>query len=327
MVVADDVPLGRSLRLERPLHLRRTLGPLVQGGRDPAARFDGDVLWRATRTPAGPGTLRVEVRPASGSVDAQAWGRGAGWLLDHLPDIVGASDDEGDFPDRAARHPVVAELRRRAPGVRIPRTTAVLELLIPVVLAQKVTGLEAHHSYRRLVTALGSPAPGPAAPPLLVPPAAEVLAATPAWRFHHFGVEARRAATLRVAAGSAGRLEALSGLPADAARTRLMALPGIGPWTAAEVARLALGDADAVSIGDYHLPDQVGWALAALPRSDDATMLRLLEPFRGHRARVLRLIEVAGPTPPRYGPRMTPASVRGTAWAAERSPRRRGNAR
>jgi 3-methyladenine DNA glycosylase/8-oxoguanine DNA glycosylase len=83
----------------------------------------------------------------------------------------------------------------------------------------------------------------------------------------------------------------------------LQLFPGIGPWTAAEVARLALGDPDAVSVGDYHLPNLVAWTLAGEPRGTDERMLELLEPFRGHRGRVQRLLESGGAHAPRYGPR------------------------
>ena len=98
--------------------------------------------------------------------------------------------------------------------------------------------------------------------------------------------------------------------PTDA-RKRLSALPGIGAWTAAEVALVALGDADAVSVGDYHLPDQVAWALAGEPRADDARMLELLEPWRGHRGRVLRLLGAGAGAAPRHGPRMPLRSIAG----------------
>ena len=93
-------------------------------------------------------------------------------------------------------------------------------------------------------------------------------------------------------------------MPRDAAYARLTALPGIGQWTAAEVAMVAMGDADAVSVGDYHLPHHVAWVLAGEPRADDARMLELLEPYRGHRGRVIRLLVAGAPGPPRFGPRL-----------------------
>lgn len=88
-----------------------------------------------------------------------------------------------------------------------------------------------------------------------------------------------------------------------AATARLCAVPGVGIWTAAEVACRALGDADAVPVGDFHLPAAVGWALAGR-RVDDAGMLELLAPYAPHRYRVIRLMEISGQgRPPRRGPR------------------------
>jgi 3-methyladenine DNA glycosylase/8-oxoguanine DNA glycosylase len=98
-------------------------------------------------------------------------------------------------------------------------------------------------------------------------------------------------------------------LSAEEARLRLRAIPGIGPWTAAEATRLAFGDPDAVSVGDAHLPDLVAWALAGEPRADDARMLEILEPYAGQRARVVRLLEVSGIKIPRFGPRFAPRRI------------------
>ena len=54
----------------------------------------------------------------------------------------------------------------------------------------------------------------------------------------------------------------------------------------------------------------MGWALTGQPRSTDETMLELLEPWRGQRARVVKLIELSGLTPPKYGPRFSPTDIR-----------------
>ena len=142
-----------------------------------------------------------------------------------------------------------------------------------------------------------------------MPPGPAALAATPYWVFHRFGVERRRAETVRRVAAVAPRLEEAVELPAVAAHRRLRAVPGVGGWTAAEVAIVALGDADAVSVGDFHLPNQVSWALTGEPRGDDDRMLELLEPYRGHRGRVIRLLEAGGITAPRFGPRMPQQSI------------------
>jgi 3-methyladenine DNA glycosylase/8-oxoguanine DNA glycosylase len=232
-------------------------------------------------------------------VSAAAWGGGASWLLAALPDLLGASDDPAAFHPA---HPRLRDLLMRLSGLRISRTTRVLEALVPAVLEQKVVGVEAHRAWRRLVTWYGSPAPGPAPAGMRVVPAPVTWQTIPSWDWHRAGVEAVRARTIANAASVAGRLEAICGLAADDADRMLRSLPGIGPWTSAEVRQRACGDADAVSIGDYHIPALVGWNLTGRI-TDDAGMLELLAPYAGQRYRVTRLIELGGYGPPRRGPR------------------------
>ncbi len=291
--------LERTVRPMLPVDLRLTLFPLRRGRLDPSVRFEPAGVWRATRTPAGPATTHIRVSAAAGTATMRAWGPGAEWALEAFPALIGAGDDEAGFHAGAG---LIGELHHRLRGLRIGRTGAVMEALVPSILEQKVVGLEARRSYARLVRSLGEPAPG--TEDLFVPPPAKTLATTPSWVFHQANVERKRADTIRRACSYAARLEETVAMaPADA-RRRLTALPGIGAWTAAEVAMVALGDADAVSVGDYHLPNQVSWALAGEPRGDDARMLELLEPWRGHRGRVLRLIGAGAGAAPRYGPRM-----------------------
>ena len=177
---------------------------------------------------------------------------------------------------------------------------------MPSVFEQKVTGTEAFRAYAALLRGFGEPAPGPNSD-LLLPPRPEVIAGLPYHAFHPIGLERRRAEVLRRAAARATWLEAAE--TAEEATRRLTSLPGIGPWTAAEVVRVAFGDPDAVSIGDYHMPNIVAWALAGEARADDARMLELLEPYRGQRGRVQRLLEVGRVMPPRFGPRMAPRRI------------------
>jgi 3-methyladenine DNA glycosylase/8-oxoguanine DNA glycosylase len=293
--------IERSIELRRPLDLAATLGPLVHGRGDRSARVGRAEAWLAFRTSDGPATLRLDL-VAAGRLRATSWGDGAERALDDVPAIVGESDE----PDRlVARHRVVRELQRRFAGLRLPRTGRVIHALVPSILEQKVTGTEAFRSYAALLRAYGQPAPGPGE--MLLPPPPETLAGLPYHAYHPLGVERRRAEVIRRAAARSAWLEA-SADPGEATR-RLTSLTGIGPWTAAEVARSAFGDPDAVSVGDYHIPNIVAWALAGEPRGTDERMLELLEPYRGQRGRVQRLLEVGRIVAPRYGPRMAPRSI------------------
>jgi 3-methyladenine DNA glycosylase/8-oxoguanine DNA glycosylase len=254
--------------------------------------------WRASRTPEGPSTLSLVVN--GGVAEAAAWGPGAAWTLEHLPDLLGDHDDTLDEFDPPPG--LVRDLRRDV-CVRIGRTLAVAEAIVPTILEQRVTGGEARRSWRLLVRRLGEPAPGPLRD-LRLPPAPEVLAATPSWVFHRAGVERSRADTITGVMRRAVRVDEAADMPIDDAHRRLRAFRGIGEWTANEVALVALGDPDAVSAGDFHLKNVVAHALAGEARATDERMLELLEPYRGHRARAVRIIEAAGFGAPRFGPRI-----------------------
>jgi len=257
-------------------------------------------------------TTRITLDAAAAGISMRAWGPGTAWALENFPDLVGGSDEElaAAFVPLDA---VVGDLHRRMPGLRMARSQAVVEALVPTVLEQKVVGLEAKRSYAAMVRALGEPAPRPTGaegvPMLMLPPGPETLAATPYFVFHRFGVERRRADTIRRVGLCAPRLEEATRFSTPDALRRLTAIPGIGPWSAAEVGRVALGDADAVSVGDYHLPHQVAWVLAGEARADDERMLELLEPYRGQRGRVTRLIMAGGLGPPRVYPRAALRSI------------------
>ena len=289
-----EAQVRSAFETSRPLDLVSTLAPIGLG---PSLRIDGSDAWRATRTPEGVATIHL--RQAGGRIEVEAWGPGAAWAAAQAPSLCGENDDASGFQPQ---HRLIADLHRRNPGLRLPRTEAVFEALVPTVLEQKVTTIEANAGYRALVDALGEPAPGPVS--LKVPPSSEVLARTPYWTFHRFGVERRRAVVIIQAARSAGRLEEITTMDLASAYRRLLAFPGVGPWTAAKVALVALGDPDAVPVGDYHLPHTVGYALEGTSRSSDERMLELLDPYRGHRARVIRLLTISGIGAPRFGPRM-----------------------
>ncbi|GGW66741.1 3-methyladenine DNA glycosylase [Streptomyces xantholiticus] len=270
-----------------------------RGPADPTFRTTADgSVWRASRTPAGPGTLRVAMR--AGTVEADAWGPGAEWLLDQLPELLGAADEPDAF---APRHRLVAASLRRRPGLRLLRSGLVLESLIPSILEQKITTDEAYRAWRLLVRKYGEPAPGPDTG-MYVMPEPRAWALVPSWEWHRAGVDNKRASTILRAVKVARRLEEAAAMPAEQAMARLELIPGIGPWTSAEVIQRSNGAADAVTVGDLHLPRIVGYALAGERNTDDAAMLELLSPYEGQRHRAARLILLSGRTPPRREPKM-----------------------
>ncbi|MEU2427921.1 DNA-3-methyladenine glycosylase 2 family protein [Streptomyces sp. NPDC007861] len=283
-----------------PLDLGLVLGPLRRGPADPTFRTapDGSV-WRATRTPAGPGTLRVAAH--DGAVHAQAWGPGAEWLLEQLPALLGDADDPDAF---APRHRLVAATHRRRPGLRLTRTGLVMESLIPSVLEQKVTTDEAYRAWRLLVRRYGEPAPGPCPERMCVMPEPRAWALIPSWEWHRAGVDNKRASTILRAVRVARRLEEAAAMEPEAAMARLELIPGIGRWTSAETVQRSNGAPDAVTVGDLHLPGIVGYALAGERDADDAAMLELLEPYAGQRHRAARLILLSGRVPARRQPKM-----------------------
>lgn len=296
--------LTTSLRPRVAIDLALTLSPLRRGPHDPTCRVDGGAWWRATRTSAGAATLRLT--PISdGTIRLDAWGPGAIAALEQAPSLCGLRDDSSRF--RAGG--LVGELHRRHPGLRLCATGAVFETLAPFVLEQRVSGLEAYRSWRKLVRGLSEPAPGPI--DLWLPPDPARVGKEPYTTFHAFDIEAGRANTLRRAAARATGLERFAArTPAEATRA-LVSLPGVGPWTAAMVTAVALGDADAVPVGDYGLPGFVGHALAGERDADDARMLELLEPYAPQRWRAMRLLMCSGAGPARRAPRARARSLRG----------------
>ncbi|MFC5502329.1 DNA-3-methyladenine glycosylase family protein [Lysinimonas soli] len=293
-------PIRTRYEPHREVSLRLTLAPLGQGSTDPTLQRDAGGAWLTMATAAGAASLHLVSR--AGGVDAAAWGPGAELAIAGVPALLGSDDDDTGF--EPALHPLVAELHHRTPGLRLTRAARILPFLIPTVLAQKVTGIEAKRAWRELVRRHGEPAPGPAPLGMRVAPPAGVWRRVPSWEWHRAGVGPQRSDTvMRIAAVGESLERAAADALADAER-KLRSIPGIGGWTVAETLQRSHGDPDAVSVGDLHLCKRVGTALVG-HRVDDDGMLELLEPWRGQRQRVVRLIEAAGIGYERHGPRMT----------------------
>ncbi|MGI8459720.1 MAG: DNA-3-methyladenine glycosylase family protein [Propionibacteriaceae bacterium] len=300
-------PVSRVVELGRPPLLGVLIGSHRRGPGGPTHRRLGRSWLRATRTPAGAVLLKLD--PVGTTVRASAWGPGGDWACDQLPALLGRHDDPIDFVPLPEHEPLVQAWRRFG-SFRVGRSDAVVEALAPACLEQVVTGKEAFRAFRLLTREFGEPAPGPAQDPgsvaygMFLPPSPTAWARIPSWRFLAAGVEERRSRTLVRAAPRAAALERTLRLDSATSDRALQSLPGIGPWTSAEVRQRAHGDADAWSIGDYHVGRGITWALTGEQLDDDACT-ELLEPYRGHRYRVQVLLGLAGLRPPRRAPRMT----------------------
>ena len=304
---SQSTPRETLYRPTAPVDLRATVGMLRRGPGDPTMVFDGPVIWRTVRTPLGAATLAL--RAQSGEIKATAWGRGAEHALDTVPELCGAGDDPSGFDP--SHHPLISEVARRAPGIRLARTGVVFDALACAIIEQKVTGLEAFRAWRLLVTKFGERAPGPTPRPMYAAPTAAGWHRIPSWDWHRVAVQPPQSKTVvRVAERADSISRALLAASTGDERDRVLtSFPGVGVWTSAETRIRALGDPDAVSVGDYHLAHQVGYALTG-HRTDDDGMLELLAPWAGHRQRVIRLIFASRVSEPRRGPRLSPEDHR-----------------
>lgn len=310
----DPAPLHR-VPLRVPLDLERTLGPSVQGiAWAPAMRrHEGGVIW-AFRSPEGDVTLELRVEcpdeggelGREGTLLARAWGPGTDWAMANLPALVGLEDDLESFqPD----HPVLRKLVPKMRGARLPRMPHATEKLVRIVLSQLVTNTEARRTDLELARRYGRPAPGPFEK-LRLPPTGTQLGRLTTEALLEAGVLRKQAQTLQYLGRRSAKIDEMATMDLEARTARLQVLRGIGPWSAASLEIAAFGNANAVIVGDYHLPDDIAYALAGKERSDDTHMLELLEPFAPHRGRVALWLHLNGMHAPRRGPKRTPRATR-----------------
>ena len=293
---------AREWRPSWPCPVGQVWGHWRKGAGDPTYRIEHGRHWRGIRTPIGPATLAVTPLNGAGVIRADAWGPGSEWALDALPSMLGADDDPSGF---TPLHPELTQALHEHPHWRIGRGNLVWQALMPAIIEQKVTGQEAFGGFRRLVHFHGERAPGPgAALRLWVAPGPETVRKIPSWEWLKLHIDPARSRTLVRAAQVADALERTLDVGSDEADRRLRSVPGIGVWTAAEVRFRAHGDADAVSFGDYHIPNEIGHALLGHDL-DDAGLAELLEPYRPHRHRVQALLGMRR-WRPRHGPRLAP---------------------
>ena len=294
-------------RPARRVELRQVVGAFQRGPGDPTQVHSAGVIWRATRTPLGVATVALR-QQADGSVRIAAWGPGREWAVAQAPALCGAADDDEGFDP--THHPLVADAHHRHPALRIGRTDTVFDMLVQSITEQKVTAIQAFSAWRRLVTWFGERAPGPTPKPMFAPPSIEGWRRIPSWAWHRAGLEPPQSRTIvSVARRGDSVVRALGAATPERRDAILTSLPGVGLWTASETRIRALGDPDAVSVGDFHLAHQIGYALTG-SRVDDDGMLELLAPWAGQRQRAIRYILASGVSEPRRAPRLHPEDHR-----------------
>lgn len=257
-------------------------------------------MVRTTRVTTGPATYDVEL-VGDDRVRVRAFGPGAEEVLDQMPDLLGL----GDTPPAPDWYPQPLRIAaKRGNGTRFAKGHRVVEMLVPAVLQQLVSGKEAKRAFRLLHERVADPAPGPY-PEMRLPLSPAQLRSLPPAEWPTFGILPKQGDTLRLIGERASRLEEASAMNEEDAYKRLTALRGLGTWTATSVMGRGMGFVDAVPLGDWNLPSTVAYNLAGEERADDRRMLELLEPYRGQRARILRLLKFGGSgKAPRRGPRM-----------------------
>jgi 3-methyladenine DNA glycosylase/8-oxoguanine DNA glycosylase len=287
------------------------LAPLQRGRFDACQQaVGGSIVWRTARTPDGPVVARLEQHDES-TVQCLAWGSGAERFTSDLPTLLGADDDLDDFDP--GDHPLLAKLHRSAPWLRMPRTNLVFEAIAGAVLEQRVTVREALDGRNWLYRRYGeAPPAAPTGMPadMRLAPSPAAWRAIPSWDWHRAGVDVHRAATIVRCAEVAARLDETAWMDRADGIRRMRAVRGIGVWTVAEARQRSHGDPDSVSYGDTHLARFVGYALTG-EGVCDVGMEELLEPWRGHRHRVIRLLQLGvghgvvrtAPSIPRARPR------------------------
>lgn len=259
------------------------LSPLRMLHADPTIGVGDREFTRATWTPEGPGVIAITWGAEPGRITVACSGDGADWLRDRAPRFVGAHDDVTSFQPEG----LVGRFWSRLHGDRVGATGTVWHDLAWTITQQRVRREDAAGQWQRLVRQYGERLDRDVT--LYTPPEPERLARAAPWALRSLGIDERRASALIASARVAARLNALADSAFADAAGALRSLPGVGPWTLACLSAFTWGDPDTVITGDSGIPSLITSTLAGERRGDDARMVELLEPYRPHRYRVLRL--------------------------------------
>jgi 3-methyladenine DNA glycosylase/8-oxoguanine DNA glycosylase len=281
-----------ELRLA-PISFVRTFTLQNLGAYDPTATLNETYFAKTFATPNG--ICATTIKAIEGGVAISCEGPDAEQTLDELMTFFRADDGHDTF---IAEHPLLKRLHREQRGLRLLRVPWLFDVACGAILQQRVRFADAVRDWRQIALKHGSKAASGSA----AFPSAQALAALPPWELEALGVDAKRARAL-IALARETRLHPLRAqITHGELRARLGRIPGVGPWTIETTLGFGAGDPDALPLGDLYLPHLVCYALAGEPVGTDDRMVQLLEPYRGHRFRVVRLLFGARITVPRTGP-------------------------
>ena len=287
---------AESFPLPNGYDLRRTMWLSGLGYGDPARRYDGQQVLLGFHTPDGAVSVSANVHERE--LPVQCWGGGAEWITPKLQDLFGLHDDPTVFKPEGK----LGKLLREVPGIHLPRLPLQFERLVQIVLQQLVSWADACRGWKMLVERFGVEAPGPN--DLRMGPSPKVLQKLGYSDLVACGIMPKQARLILQLAKESKRIERLATSDRERFVAYLNSIRGVGEWTIQYLLGTGLGDPDAVMVGDYGLPNTVSWFFAEKPRSNDEEMLELLEPYRGHRFRVINALMQAGIRAPKFGPKM-----------------------
>lgn len=282
-------------------HVTTTFRAFRFGTIDPSVRITPDAAVMATHTLLGPAWVATDL---AGRVSMG--GPGAAVAEQRRPDPAGLRDD---FQSLSPAHLVIDRLQHRFAPVRIGSSSDVYKASLTATLGQRITAAEAVNQWARICRAFSDSIDTPFGP-LLAPPDPVRFAGMFPHQLHALGIEESRARTLIGIAKVFARPGTHQIDPTMALSRIRMEVPRFGPWTQALVEAEALGNPDAVAVGDFHLKNVVAHALCGKPRGTDDEMIAALHPYAGQRGRVLMWLGLGGIVAPKFGPRRRNIDIR-----------------
>jgi len=246
----SDGDLALQLPFRAPLAAGALLAWLAARAVPGVEEVDGDVYRRSLRLPGGPGV--AELAFDAGNVRCRLWlsdARDRAVAQERCRRLLDLDADPDAVAARLGADRLLGPLVRAVPGLRVPGSVDGAELAVRAVLGQQVSVPAARTGAGRLVAEHGEPLARPRGAVTALFPSPAALAALDPERLPMPRARARALVGLCRALAD-GELRLDPAADRTEARRRLLALPGIGPWTAGYVAMRALGDPDVFLVED-----------------------------------------------------------------------------